>query len=219
MAPPFSEAEFFQVVAAYNAGIWPTQLVLAFLALLGVVLAFRATVVEDRAVTTFLGLLWVWMGVGYHWTYFTGINPAAWLFGALFVVQGLAFLYLAVRVEPLRYLPEWDAFGLLGAALMAYGLVFYPLLGSALGRAYPAQPTFGLPCPTTIFTVGLLLWARPRIPPAILIVPVAWSLVGESAAWLFGVVEDIPLLAAGLVGGAAVLIKNRRGLPESHRVD
>lgn len=213
MNPPFTESEFFGVIAAYNDAVWPSQPILAVLALAALVLAFRATVVESRAVTTILGLLWVWMGVVYHLSYFTAINPAAWLFGGLFVLQGLGFFYLAVRAGPLRYRPRWDAFGLLGGALVAYALVLYPMLGSALGPPYPAQPTFGLPCPTTIFTFGLLLWGRDRVPPAILVVPVIWSLVGGSAAWLFGVVEDYPLFVAGLVGGGAVLVKNRIRLP------
>ncbi|WP_414541485.1 DUF6064 family protein [Nostoc sp. CCY0012] len=29
----------------------------------------------------------------------------------------------------------------------------YPLIGYALGRIFPTSPTFGVPCPTTIFTV------------------------------------------------------------------
>lgn len=47
-----------------------------------------------------------------------------------------------------------------------------PSLGVAIGHTYPAQPTFGLPCPTTIFTFGLLLWVRPPVPWSLLVIPV-----------------------------------------------
>lgn len=213
MELPFTQAEFFRVVAEYNLAVWPAQPALAVLALVATVLTFRSTRWADRAVTSILALLWLWMGVAYHWAFFTGINRAAWLFGALFVLQGASFLYLALRAEPLRYRPRWDGFGLMGAAFLAYGLVLYPMIGAALGHGWPDQPTFGLPCPTTIFTLGILLWARPRVPPALLAIPVAWSLVGTSAAWLLGVEEDYALAVAGILGGVLILARNRRPSP------
>ena len=50
----------------------------------------------------------------------------------------------------------------LGTALAALGgaLVAYPVLSAMLGREFPEMPTFGLPCPTTIFTLGLLAFLK-----------------------------------------------------------
>jgi hypothetical protein len=76
--------------------------------------------------------------------------------------------------------------------------VAYPLLGYAAGHRYPATPTFGLPCPTTIFTLGLLLWADRPMPRWLLAVPIAWSALGASAALQLGVPEDLGLVAAGV---------------------
>ena len=61
-------------------------------------------------------------------------------------------------------------------------------------------PTFGLPCPTTIFTIGLLCFAVPPTPRSPLIVPLLWCLVGAQAAFLLGVQPDLGLIAAGVVG-------------------
>lgn len=213
MDPPFSRAEFFQILADYNTAVWPTQAVLAVLALGAVAAAFRQRSLAHRGVTAVLGLLWLWMAVGYHWAWFTRINGAAWAFGGFFLLQGLAFLFVAMRSPTLRYEPRWDVFGVTGAAFMGYALVLYPMVGAALGHTYPAQPTFGLPCPTTILTLGILLWARPRVHPTLLVVPVLWSLVGMNAAYLFGVLEDWALPVAGLLGGGLVLMKNRRAGP------
>src|SRR6478735_636787 len=49
--------------------------------------------------------------------------------------------------------------------------------------ADPAVPTFGLPCPTTIFTIGVLLFAKAPVPRSAFIVPVLWALVGSTAAF------------------------------------
>ena len=83
----------------------------------------------------------------------------------------------------------------------------YPLLNVLLGHRYPAMPTFGAPCPTTIATFGLLTWATPRPPWFVWPIPVLWALVGTSAAFALGVREDLGLLAAA---GLAVAVQLRR---------
>jgi Family of unknown function (DUF6064) len=210
MAPPFSSEEFFQVFAAYNTAVWPAQVLLNALAVTAIVIALRNPPWAGKAIAGFLASLWLWMGVVYHWIFFSAINPAARLFAVAFVAEGALLAWLGLRTRGLRFEPRTDAFGVAGAALMAYALAVYPMLGVAFGHTYPAQPTFGLPCPTTIFTVGMLLWARPKVPWLALLVPALWSVVGMSAVRSFSVVEDAVLPVAGILGGALVLLKNRR---------
>ena len=64
---------------------------------------------------------------------------------------------------------------------------------------------FGLvPCPTTIFTFGMLLLAgRPR--RLLLWLPLLWSAIGFFAAIKFGIREDIGLLLAGMVTAVIIL--------------
>jgi hypothetical protein len=97
-----------------------------------------------------------------------------------------------------------------GGALLGYALVVYPLLGWALGHRYPASPTFGLPCPTTIATFGVLIWVRPQPRWWLLIVPLLWAVVGTSAAFSLGIREDLGLLVAGVVAGAWLWFRSRR---------
>jgi hypothetical protein len=162
------------------------------------VLALRSRGWSDRAVGGVLGFLWIWMGVVYHWEFFRAINPAATLFGGLFVLEGIALAALGAARGKLRFGFSPTLHGLAGALLLVYALVAYPLLGYAAGHRYPATPTFGLPCPTTIFTLGLLLWADRPMPRWLLAVPIAWSALGASAALQLGVPEDLGLVAAGV---------------------
>ena len=90
-----------------------------------------------------------------------------------------------------------------------FALAGYPLLGLLVGHRYPAFPTFGLPCPTTILTIGLLVLAGPRAPRVLWIVPLLWSAVGASAALSLGMHEDLSLPAAGLVGLWALVAQGR----------
>src|SRR5207248_10939428 len=71
-------------------------------------------------------------------------------------------------------------------------------LNQALGHDYPHTPTFGLPCPTTIFTLALMMWLERPFPRVLLVIPLTWAAIGGSAAFFLGVPQDLGLLAAGL---------------------
>jgi hypothetical protein len=90
-------------------------------------------------------------------------------------------------------------------------MVIYPLLGLAFGHSYPRIPLFGVaPCPTTIFTFGILLWATKSVSAYLLIIPFLWSLVGMSAALNLRVPQDYGLVVAGVLGTTLILIQNRK---------
>lgn len=209
MSLPFTVEEFFGVFSTYNEAVWPAQLALLVLALAALVLAFRKTRVAGRVVVVILAILWAWVGVAYHMAHFTAINPPAWLFGGVFVVQAVLFGGAAIR-DQLTFDPPVNAFGAVGSLLLLYALVMYPLIGLAQGHAFMASPTFGAPCPTTIFTFGILLWTRGRVPGYLLAIPLLWSLVGVSAALSLGVMQDLGLVVAGVAGTAMLLARNRR---------
>lgn len=210
MNPPFDARQFLEVISGYNAGVWPMPVVFYLLAAAMLVWGVRSGPRGDRLLSGGLALLWGWMGVVYHWIYFTAINPAAWVFGGFFLVQGVLFLGAGVFGRRLRFRLHPDGFGITGALFLTYALLFYPVVGAMAGHAYPDGPTFGLPCPTTIATFGFLLWATRRVPLWILWIPLAWSFIGGSAAVQFGIPEDYGLLVVGLMGTALVLLKNGR---------
>jgi Family of unknown function (DUF6064) len=175
--------------------------VLVLLAAAALVLVWCRPRFSDRLVAGILSFLWLWMALAYHVAFFARVNPAAFLFAALFATEALllarAGLHGALSFRLVR-----DRRSLFAVAFVTYALAGYPLLCALLGQRYPATPTFGLPCPTTIYTFGLLLAARP-CPLRLLVIPAVWSLLGSSAAWQLGVAADYGLLVAGVVGTAA----------------
>ncbi len=209
MQPPFTVEQFFNVLVAYNEAVWPAQIVLVVLALAAVGAAVRTGRGATRFGVGVLALLWLWTGVAYHLAQFTAINNAAWLFGSAFVVQGLLFGLAAWRGW-LDLSIRGDVYGWVGGLFLVYALVVYPLINAAQGHAFMASPTFGAPCPATIFTFGLLLWSRGRVPGWLLVIPLLWSVVGGSATIFFGVWQDIGLAVAGVAGTAMLLVRNRR---------
>jgi hypothetical protein len=195
---PFDTPEFLDVFRRYHGALPTAPWLLAVLGVALVACAMMSVRRSSRWILLGLGGLWLWMGVVYHLAFFRRINPAAWLFGVAFLVQGAAFLRTAAT-HSFTTRPQADRRGIMGAVLIVYALLVYPLLSLAFGHRYPAMPTFGLPCPTTIFTFGLLLWLRPPVPRSLLVIPAAWSLIGTIAATRLGMREDFGLLGAALI--------------------
>lgn len=193
MRLPFSREAFFDVLAAYNGALWPAVIVLWGLSVLAAVLLWRGRTL-DRWISGLLAVHWAWSAIAYHLVFFTRINPAAWLFAAMFLLEAVLFFWWGVVRGGLSYRMSGTTWASVGWLLVVYALC-YPAINVAEHGNVLSIPTFGLPCPTTIFTAGLLLGA-PRS-KRLAVVPVIWSVIGGSASFLFGVSADYALPVAG----------------------
>lgn len=203
---PFTTEQFLEVFKNYNLGVWPMQIVLYLMGLLIVFYGTKKTLTSNSVISWLLAFLWLWMGVGYHLSFFTAINKAAYLFGTVFIVQGWLFFSAKNKIV---FQFQRDIYGITGAILVLFAMVIYPVWGHFTGHVYPASPTFGLPCPTTIFTLGILLWANQKWSLYLWIIPLIWSLIGFVAALSLGIIEDTGLLVSGVV--AACLFLKQKG--------
>lgn len=209
MAMPFTIEDFFGVFGKYNLSVWPLQIALYLVAGLLIVFIIRKQTYTDRLVSASLGLLWLWMGIVYHMIYFAPINRPAYLFGVIYIVQAFLFIIYGVLRNELSYRFSRDISGLWGGILILYALVIYPIMGSFFGHVYPEAPIFGVPCPTTIFTFGILLWTDKKVPKVLLIIPLIWSLIGFSAAMSLQVKQDFGLVMAGISTVILLFIRDR----------
>jgi len=161
------------------------------------VLALRRGGASHRAVLPVLAAMWLVNGVGYHGLYFARINPLAIAFAAVFVVQAVLLAGAAVRGPGLRFCARRGRVALAGLVLAVFALALYPLLGVMAGQRWPAVPAFGVaPCPTTIYTIGLLLMAPWQRVKWLMVVPGLWAGIGGTAAILLRVPQDVALLAS-----------------------
>ena len=191
---PFTRDAFFDLFAAYNRALWPAVAALWAVSVLASAWFLRSRRPNDRWMSGLLAVQWIWSAV-YHFAFFTRINPAAWLFGAIFIMQAALLLWLGVIRSRLRFASSRTAWNRIGWFLVAYALL-YPAINIFEHGGLLTVPTFGLPCPTTIFTAGFLLLAAERS-RALAIIPIIWSVVGGSAAFLLGVSADYALPVAG----------------------
>lgn len=207
---PFTPSQFLALFEQYNAAVWPLQAVTLAAALWVVVLLAvrpgrRST---DLAATAVLVAFSLIVGVGYFGFGFARqLSPAGYLFAAIFLGEAALLAHATFRPGALTFsaAPGWRTAA--SAIVLAYALVGYPVIGLLAGRAPVESPWLGVvPCPTTIFTIGLLLRSTSRTPARFLLLPIVWSFVGTMAALRFGILEDLGMTAAALAGVASLLL-------------
>jgi Family of unknown function (DUF6064) len=196
MQLPFTNEQFFDLFAAYNGALWPALVALWTASVLAAVRLFSSRRPSNRWISALLAAHWIWSALAYHAAFFTRINPAAWLFAALFLLQAALFFWWGVVQGRLVFAPWRTRWAPVAWVLIAYSLV-YPGINAIQHFSVSRIPTFGVPCPTTIFTAGVLMLATPRS-WRLSIIPVIWSVIGGSAASLLGVRADYALPIAGL---------------------
>jgi Family of unknown function (DUF6064) len=209
MKPPFTAEQFLEVFKNYNQAVFPMQII--FYLISGAVIYFVSNPKSksDKIISVILAFLWLWMGVVYHIIFFTEINKAAYLFGGLFIIQGILFMVLGIFQNRFSFRFQRDKYTITGIIMVVFALLIYPILGYFFGHIYPSSPTFGLACPTTIFTFGILLFNTKKCPIIILIIPFIWSMIGLMAAFQFGILEDTGLILASLIGTALLIYRNK----------
>jgi len=211
---PFTTDEFFGVFARYNEAVWPMQMVLLALAGTAALLAATRWRWAGAVVSAVLAFLWCWLAIAYHISFFTDINPLAWGFALVSLMGAGTFLWFGTIRRQLVFggVTLWRAVA--GSLLIAFSLARYPVWSYQAGHPYPYLPTFGLPCPTTLFTVGILAFMKRPYPRSILVVPVFWSLIGSVAAFQLDVVQDMALIGSAAVG--AVLMARSHPVQEAY---
>ena len=209
MQLPFSLGDFLNIFKEYNETVFPLQILFNLIAFLSIYLIFTKYKYSNKVVNSVLSFFWLWIGIVYHLIFFSKINTAAYFFSILFIIQGLLFAIWGVLKNTLSFEYKNTSTNIVGLILLIYALIFYPVIGYQLGHVYPYSPTFGLPCPTTIFTFGILLFANKRVPVFLLIIPLIWSVIGFSAAINLTIYEDTGLIFAGVTAVTLILINNR----------
>ena len=209
---PFTIEQFLGIFSRYNQAVFPMQIVFLLLALFVIFLVFKPNKYSSKIISGILAFLWLWVGIVYHIIFFSGINPIAKVFGIFFIIEGLLLFYQGVWKEKIQSGYAKDRYSTTGIIFIIYALIIYPALGYLFGHVYPASPTFGVPCPTVIFTFGMLLLTIKPIDKKLLIIPFLWSVLGVSAAMQLGIIEDFGLLVAGVLGTILIVRKNKKYL-------
>ena len=201
--------DILDLFARYNTNFWPLQIVAYVLGIAVIILAIRNTSYSNRVISGILAFFWLWNGIVFNWLYGSKYSPAAFAAVVLFVIEGLLLIVVGVFRNNLSFKMKADYYGIVGGLFVLYGMVGYPVIEYLLGRGYPQTAPFGLvSCPMTVFTLGLLLWSERAWSKYLLIIPFISSL-SALIPISKGVVEDIGLMAAGLITVILILYRDR----------
>jgi hypothetical protein len=209
MFPDFTLEKFLVTLENYNLDIWPLQIVSYLLGIAAVVLAIKRTRFSNQAISLILSVYWLWIGIVFCMLYWAKTFNLALMFGIILIIQGLLFLYASIKKSiSFSYTGKFQS--IMGIALIFYAMIGYQLIGLFIGHTYPNLFAFGLvPCPTMIFTLGILLWTDKKIPKYIIIIPALFSLVGIEAA-IKGIYEDIGLFILGVLAVVLIFLRDKK---------
>jgi len=209
---PFTTEQFLNVFKFYNESVFPLQILFIVAAIYCTYLLFKNYKNGNKIINGILAFLWLWIGIVYQILFFSSINKAAYFFGIIFIIQGLIFLYYGIIKNQLVYNYQQKVINYIGFFFILYSLIIYPMLDLSFGHTYPYSPTFGLPCPTTIFTFGMFLFISKKTKVLFLILPFVWSIIGFFAAVKLSIYEDYGLLIAGIIGFGILLFTNNKNI-------
>lgn len=196
---PFTTEQFMEVFRSYNTAIKPLQFLMTMLAIVCIGGLIRKDRFSVSGSLLILSIMWLVNGIGYHIMFFSKVNPLAKVFGAGFILEAVALMVMAVMSIRRPQVELSMARRIAGWVMVFYGMIIYSVIGWLLGHRYPAAPMFGVaPCPTVIYSLGLLLILPKKIFLPVFIIPLLWVAIGSFAAFKFGMMEDLGLLMAGL---------------------
>jgi hypothetical protein len=209
MKLPFTTEQFFSIIEKYNSTMFPFQLIILLAGIVCLFILHSKLTAGSKLIGTYLGVLWIWTGVAYHLSFFTAINKAAFLFGGLFILQGLFILYSTLGKNRLIFTLTLHTKDYLGYFFILYGLIIYPLISYFVEGSFERTIVMGLPCPSTIFTFGYFILAGNKFPKYLLIIPSLWAIVGMSAAVNIGVFQDFMIIIAALSAIIILVIRKK----------
>jgi hypothetical protein len=197
MKTPFTTDQFYQVFERYNSTVFPAQLIFLILGVAALFLILSEKSYKSKLTAGFIGILWIWMGLIYHIAFFTAINEAAYVFGLIFIFEGILIILNSGNNRiTFSFKPTTKVYT--GLFFIIFGLIVYPVIGLFIHGTSVPVISLGLPCPTTIFTFGFFMLAGSKLPKYLLIIPSLWAVVGLSAAINFGVYQDFMIFIAAV---------------------
>ena len=212
--------DFFNTLQSYNEAFLSITVFTFLLGVLIVYLAARKSKNSSRVISAIMSFLWIWSGIVFFIIYYGPIDaeflgltmPGVWyLGGILFLIQSFLFLFFGVVKSSLSFKFSSEISSIIGALMIVYAMVIYPIIGFLSSYGFPRYPIFGTaPCPLTIFTVGLLQWSDREIPLVIVVIPFIWALMGIMPVLALNVWADIGEVLSGIVGFLIILYRNSK---------
>jgi hypothetical protein len=196
--------EWWSIMGAYGARIWPAQIAFYMVALLLMGwLLFKPGRIQNTFIKLYLAIAFAWNGVVFFLILardITGESYGNYCFGSLFIIVSILFAVDLFRQKMQFSLPAsgWRTY----VTVVLLVLVFcYPLFGMAFGHSSASLIMPGtFPCPTTALGLLVLTTALPRVDKIAYILLLLWAIPFPPLIQLpkYGVYEDTIMFFCGI---------------------
>lgn len=196
-----SAETFQQFLAAYNRAVFPAHVAFYLVGIAAAILVFvRPGKWGDIAAKAALAFLWTWVGVFYFFVYYGRVNSAGYTLGVISLLQALWFLIDVFHNKTVYRPAQHPKLGYLGAALIGWALILYPVMALIMGHGWPNLQLAGI-AQLGIYTCGLLMFTLDRKPKwRFTFFPALFAFVlglGPATQWRY--YEDYAYFAAGMI--------------------
>jgi hypothetical protein len=195
---------FWDIIAAYNKGIWPVQLGLYIAAIVIILWLFvRPGGIRLILAKFYCIVCFGWNGIVFYMLLgkdIAGGSYGCYFLGSLFIIVSLLFVVDVFKKKMQFSLPA-DKWRKRITLALVFFILCYPLLGLAFGNAYQRLIFPGtFPCPTIALALMLLTTALPRVDKIIYISLLFCAVPFTPFLQIlrYGVYEDVVLFATGV---------------------
>jgi len=206
--------EWWGILEAYGAKVWPAQAVFFVAMVLLVLLVFlKPGKIANTLVRLYMALSFGWVGIVFFLALGKGLK-GNYFFGSLFIIAAILFTVDLFRQKMDFHLPKigWQRYVTL---LLLLIVLCYPIFSIAFGHGFPRVIIPGtFPCPTTALALVLLTTALPRVDKIIYIILLFWAIPFPPFIQIpkYGVYEDTIMFAIGIYS-LVMLVKNWKEKP------
>jgi hypothetical protein len=204
-----SAEEWWGILEAYGAKVWPAQAVFFVAGVLIVVMVFlKPGRAANALVRIYMALSFGWAGIVFFLTLGKGLK-GNYFFGSLFIIVAILFAVDMFR-QRMDFHPPSKGWQRHLTMLLVLIILCYPVFSLLFGHHFPQTIIPGtFPCPTTALALLLLTFALPRVDKIIYFILLFWAIPFPPLIQIpkYGVYEDTIMFAIGIYS-LIMLVKN-----------
>ncbi|WDD97852.1 DUF6064 family protein [Thalassomonas actiniarum] len=197
----FMPESYSRLITHYNQAVWPLPLFTLLLGAVNLVLIKSRYLHRNRLVNLSLACHWLWVGLVFHYHYFSTINWAAPAFALLFSLQAALLFFWGVIKNKIHYQAPFTPVGYAGLFIYLFVLLLYPALTAYWHQGRQSADYYGVGADATcLATLGLLLMTNSRS-RYYLLLPLLWCLLSAAMAWMMAFKQSLLLAGMPLLVG------------------
>jgi hypothetical protein len=201
-------SDFVALFEQCNQAIWPIQLVGQLAMLVAIAMMFTSWRYARSAIFGTLAPFCIFIEIVFQYTYLRPLYQPGKTFAGLWMAEGMLLAFSASR-PPRCFKRSTGWCAALGWLAIGYSLMGYPALGfllrsSVLRIAWPGA----FPCPTALFTLGVLVMEQGPLPKWMLVIPAFWA-IGGLVPFSWGIREDLGLVVFGMLIVVTIVSRDR----------